>query len=164
MRADDVLYPLLSELRAIDIAILVETVRKQDEDVAGKEVDNNGGLQLGERHRSKREARRHIRRARSRRGPIVQDRRLAAAVKAEPVRGRIEKPDECGDETVGGKRCREAVVDLHGFGGCVLLWLGPGEVVRCRPRKPPLGRSLSPHERVDPLVRRRIDAFPAKVV
>ena len=36
---------------------------------------------------------------------------------------------------------------------------GSGEVVRGRLRKPPLGGVLSPHERVDPLVRLRIDAF-----
>jgi hypothetical protein len=50
-------------------------------------------------------------------------------------------------------------LDCHGFGACVLRWLGSGEVVRGRLRKPPLGGVFSPHERVDPLVRLRIDAF-----
>ena len=50
-------------------------------------------------------------------------------------------------------------LDCHGFRRCILRWLGSGEVVRGRLRKPPLGSVLNPHERVDPLVRLRIDAF-----
>ena len=43
----------------------------------------------------------------------MQDRRLAAAVEAQPVRGRIEDADERRDETVGGQCIGEPVVDFH---------------------------------------------------
>ena len=43
----------------------------------------------------------------------MQDRRLAAAVKAQAMRRRIQQPDEGRDEAVGRERCRETVVDLH---------------------------------------------------
>jgi hypothetical protein len=66
-----------------------------------------------------------------------------------------------GNEARSSERAVPAMVrvDWHGFGACVLRGVGSGPVVRDRLRQSPLGGSLSPDGRVEPVVRLRFDAL-----
>src|SRR6266853_5164885 len=98
--ADNGLNPLLSEVLVVCVAILVNAVREKEQDVARPHVQGHRRRQRWQAHGTEWKARGLVGRTRPARRPEMKDRPLAPAVEAYLVSGRIQEPDEGGDEAI----------------------------------------------------------------